>query len=129
MPCGGWCPEGRLAEDGCIASTYPLQVLRGGDYAQRTRRNVADSDATLVIYFDKLEGGTEMTAAFCAQLCKPVLLIDASALPFSTGVQRLLDFTRRHQVHTLNVAGPRASKQPAAYPYTKALLARYLECY
>ena len=25
VPCGGWCPKGRLAEDGPIADRYPLK--------------------------------------------------------------------------------------------------------
>ena len=25
IPCGGWCPAGRLAEDGFIDPRYPLQ--------------------------------------------------------------------------------------------------------
>ena len=24
IPCGGWCPKGRLAEDGTIPARYPL---------------------------------------------------------------------------------------------------------
>lgn len=24
IPCGGWCPEGRLAEDGVLDAKYPL---------------------------------------------------------------------------------------------------------
>ena len=62
-PCGGWCPEGRMADDGIIADKYPLQELAGAGYRQRTRQNVADSDATLIIYFDFIapKRGTELT--------------------------------------------------------------------
>ena len=37
-PCGGWCPEGRLAEDGVIPDIYPLQVLEGSGYRKRTKK-------------------------------------------------------------------------------------------
>ena len=127
VSCGGWCPEGRLAEDGVIDSHYPLKELSGGDYIERTRRNVLDSDATVVIYFDKPQGGTELTIDFCKQADKPFLLIDASVARFPTVVDELFDFTRQHQPQILNIAGPRASKQSAAYAYTKALLTCYLE--
>ena len=127
VSCGGWCPAGRLAEDGTIDSRYPLKELAGGDYIQRTQRNVMDSDATVVIYFDLLEGGSELTVEFCNQAHKPVLLIDANAEQFSVVVDRVLDFIRSHQPRRLNIAGPRASKQSAAYAYTKALLTCCLE--
>ena len=32
VDCGGWCPGGRLAEDGIIPAHYPLQDLRGAGY-------------------------------------------------------------------------------------------------
>ncbi len=127
IPCGGWCPEGRLAEDGVIDSHYPLEELAGGDYIRRTMRNVSDSDVTVVIYFDQLEGGTELTVEFCNQENKPFLTIDANAVQFSSAVDEILGFTRRVQPETLNIAGPRASKQPYAYAYTKALLTDYLQ--
>jgi len=52
-PCGGWCPVGRKAEDGVIAPRYPLVELPGRGYLPRTRRNVLDSDATLVVTFGR----------------------------------------------------------------------------
>lgn len=125
--CGGWCPQDRLAEDGTIASRYPLKELAGGDYAERTRRNVVDSDATVVIYFGYLEGGTKLTVEFCEQAHKPLLLIDASSEQFSSAIDKMLQFTEEYRIKTLNIAGPRASKQPDAYAYTKALLTTYLE--
>ena len=127
VSCGGWCPEGRLAEDGTIARHYPLKELAGGDYIQRTLRNVLDSDATIVIYFDRLEGGTELTVEFCNQKAKPILMIDANTIQFSSAVNEMLDFTNQHRLKILNIAGPRASKQSDAYAYTKALLTDYLQ--
>jgi hypothetical protein len=49
LPCGGWCPRGRRAEDGPIDPGYPLRETPGDDYAERTEWNVRDSDATLVL--------------------------------------------------------------------------------
>jgi len=46
FPCGGWCPEGRMAEDGVIPVHYPLAELAGGGYEERTLANVLDSDGT-----------------------------------------------------------------------------------
>ena len=49
FPCGGWCPEGRKAEDGPIPDRYPLRELPGAGYRDRTIRNVRDSDATVIL--------------------------------------------------------------------------------
>ena len=49
LPIGGWCPKGRLAEDGVIPLRYPLQETPSQQYAQRTRWNVRDADGTLIL--------------------------------------------------------------------------------
>jgi hypothetical protein len=42
IPCGGWCPRGRTAEDGTIPDRYPLTETPSGGYCQRTQWNVRD---------------------------------------------------------------------------------------
>ncbi|MEM1442023.1 MAG: putative molybdenum carrier protein, partial [Verrucomicrobiota bacterium] len=60
--CGGWCPAGRLAEDGAIESHFPLQETPSAEYSQRTEWNVRDSDGTVLLTRSpKLEGGTKLT--------------------------------------------------------------------
>lgn len=124
--CGGWCPEGRLAEDGAIPARYPLRELPGGGYRARTRHNVRDSDATLIVTFGAPTGGTAATLDDCRALGRPVLVIDAQTLDPDTAVMRLRAFLARHAVAVLNVAGPRASGHPDAYTYARALLERLL---
>jgi len=34
LPCGGWCPKGRRAEDGPIDARYPLQESRSPAFIQ-----------------------------------------------------------------------------------------------
>ena len=125
--CGGWCPAGRNAEDGVIDSRYPLTPLESRDYAARTRRNVEDSDATLIIYFAEPEGGTALTIACCRQLGRPCLLIDATRSNEQAAAAEVLEFVQSRGITCLNVAGPRASKQPAAYRYARAVIGRLLD--
>ena len=110
VPCGGWCPEGRKAEDGPIPARYPLQELCGASYIQRTRKNVEDSDATLIILFGRATGGTARTIEFCKQLRKPHLIIDAGATPIEEAARQVVEFVQGRGVRRLNVAGPRAQE-------------------
>ncbi len=125
LDCGGWCPEGRLAEDGPIPERYPVQVLPGGDYCARTLANVVSSDGTLMVYFESLAGRTELTLRFCLEFGKPYL-VDASEVPPPQGAQALARFVAKHRIQVLNVAGPRASAWPE-YAYTCALLSAWLQ--
>jgi hypothetical protein len=126
IACGGWCPEERRAEDGPIPARYPQRELPGGGYRARTRRNVRDSDATLIVTFGRPRGGTAATLHDCRALGRPVLVVDGEALDPDTAAGRLRDFLARHAVGVLNVAGPRASGHAGAYAYTLALLDRLL---
>jgi hypothetical protein len=118
VPCGGWCPAGRSAEDGVIPQRYPLTPLTKGGYAERTRQNVQDSDGTVIIAFGHpLKGGTETTRLAALELGRPILIVDASSEKEASA--KIAQFVRSHDIHILNVAGPRASEEPAigAYVY------------
>lgn len=126
IDCGGTCPIGRKAEDGIISVIYPMTELTSHVYTDRTRQNVIDSDATLILHFGQLEGGTAFTRQCCVAEDKPYLVIDAAEDDQSAAVQCILDFIERHKVRVLNVAGPRASKVPRAHATTKQLLTTIL---
>jgi hypothetical protein len=117
FPCGGWCPAGRLAEDGTIAECYPMAVLPGAGYEERTLQNVLHSDATAILHPGHLEGGTRLTAEHCARHGKPRLVIDASARAPDAAAREIAAFVEREGVSVLNIAGPRASKWPRARDY------------
>lgn len=112
FPCGGWCPAGRKAEDGPIPAKYPVEELFGAGYEQRTRRNVLDSDGTLILYFEELSGRTLKTFRYCEHLRKPVLKVNVAETTVDQAATQVADFVRREQIGCLNVAGPRESRAP-----------------
>ena len=126
FPCAGWCPRGRLAEDGKIPAHYPLTELVSRSYPVRTEKNVTDSDGTVVIHFGELEGGTQLTVEFCRQHRKPTLVINGSKRPVSNAAQQMRDFVNLHGIERINIAGPRASKEPNAHAYTKEAIEHLL---
>src|ERR671915_1058228 len=67
FPCGGWCPPGRLAEDGQIPERYPLIELKEGGYSQRTLRNVVESDGTAILYFSQIEAEQRRHSCFASK--------------------------------------------------------------
>lgn len=127
FPCGGWCPPGRLSEDGRIAARYPLTELSEGGYRDRTLRNLLDSDGTVLIYFGEIEGGTEATLRFCIRHRKPYKLLDAELVDPQRAAAVLAEFVEERRIRALNVAGPRASKAPEAEGYARAVVAGLLD--
>ena len=156
IPCGGWCPAGRLDEFGKVPEHYPLQELKerrsplarrtiakaadrpsGGrdigtpwsqrdSFTDRTFQNVIDSDGTVIIYDRQLGGGTEETVRFCRELNRPHQLINASSVRPDQAADMVRDLVTKHNIKVLNVAGPRQSEWPAGYDYATQTLERFL---
>ena len=122
IDCGGWCPEGREAEDGVIPEKYPLVEVPGGSYKHRTLQNIMGSDGTVIIYFGDLEGGTEETTFYCMKKGMPYKLIDLKEVDLERAKKLVAEFIEAREIETLNVAGPRASRVEKAYDYTFGLL-------
>ena len=112
--CGGWCLRGRIAEDGVIASAYPLRETETADYAERTRLNVRDSGATLVLARGRPSGGTALTLDFARRLGRPSLVVDLGSADGGEPA-RATAWIEAEGVATLNVAGPRESTAPGIY--------------
>jgi hypothetical protein len=124
LPCGGWCPKGRKAEDGPIAPCYPLRETPSDDYAQRTEWNVRDSDGTLVLTVGPPTEGTAFTVAVAARLKKPCLVVDLAEPMQADSVRSWL---ARHRIKALNVAGPRESKSPGIYQKARTALEKIFQ--
>jgi len=113
---GGWCPPGGWAEDLTdppgLLRRYPLlRETPDEDVSVRTRWNVRDSDATLVLTCTDLSvsRGSRLTVEVASQLGRPCLVTGADD---ASGVAAWLASLGPI---ALNVAGPRESEDPGLY--------------
>jgi hypothetical protein len=119
---GGWCPRGRLAEDGAIPPIYRLCETDSVEYDERTEKNVLDSDATLIVAREKeLSGGTAFTKTCAGQRGRPLLVV-CERDGLSPGAAALSKFLKQNKVRTLNVAGPRESQARGLGKFVRELL-------
>ncbi len=124
IPHGGWCPKGRLAEDGPIPEQYNLQEMVSESYSARTKANVEAADLTLIFSHGPLTGGSLLTQQFAEELGKPCAHIDLLEHPdiFQCleekfpGIGKII----------LNVAGPRVSNDPEIYAAVYAAMVQLL---
>ena len=119
IPCGGWCPAGRRAEDGVLDKKYPLQETESYRYDVRTRLNIDDSDGTLIISPTPLTSGTALTRNFARKTDKPLLIISPKAL---FDAELIEPWLKEYRIAILNIAGPRESGQPGIYQQTTEIL-------
>ena len=116
---GGWCPQGRIAEDGAIPSHYLLVETRSADYRERTELNVKDADVTIIFTRDgNVTGGSRLTGSFCRQHGKLCLVLDAfHHLPYT-----LKAFLLDTKPEVINIAGNRESKAPGIQDTVRRVL-------
>ncbi len=100
---GGTAPLGYWTENGSepeLGKEFGL-VEGSAGYIYRTRKNVQDSDATL-LFGDLTSPGSRMTIDFCKEYQKPYL-----ENPTYT---QIIEFVEGNDYQVLNIAGNRKSK-------------------
>ena len=118
IPHGGWIPKGRKAEDGMLPDKYQLQEMSTASYPKRTEQNVLDSDGTLIVSHGKLNGGSALTGKLAEKHKRPHIHLDMNKLSVNEAVDALRVWIGNNEIMILNVAGPRASKDPDIYNET-----------
>ena len=136
IPHGGWCPKGRIAEDGVIPERYELEECGSKSYVRRTELNVKDSDATVIFTPGAPTGGSKKTAEFADKHGKPCLIVDTLGERASL-VEQIVTWLREVSLnqHTesylfpvedpglvLNVAGSRGSKAPLLQGFVQEVM-------
>ena len=130
---GGWAPKGWRSEDGAIPPIYRAKMREHAstNYLGRTRRNVLDSNATLIIVTSyPLNGGTLKTRIFCQEAARPHFVVALGEAGAVEKVRTWLGqfFAAEHpSPFVLNVAGPRKSKSGGIQKRTRRFLTEVLQ--
>ncbi len=125
LECGGWCPPGRQCETGRIPEKYPLKEVETVDYNERTRRNVLEADATLVITSGgRMEPGTRLTLEWARSHNRPCFHLDLKDPdePERALLSEAKIWLESIAIKVLNVAGNRESTVPGIGRITVLIL-------
>jgi hypothetical protein len=129
IPHGGWVPKGGRAENGKLSSKYQLTEMSTPSYPKRTEKNILDSDGTLIISHGRLAGGSALTRKLAKKHGRPWVHVDLDKGSLSDAAGIVRAWIEQNDIEILNVAGPRASKDPSIYNSTVKILQDALEGY
>jgi hypothetical protein len=127
---GGWCPPGRICENGIIPSYFDLSetpvecdpTAPDIPRSQRTFWNIRDSDGAL-IFSDgtKLQSdrGTKLAIETSKKLGKPYFVIDLNA---EIDLNKVKEWMRKFEIEILSVGGPSENTSPGVYQKAYQLL-------
>jgi len=119
IACGGYCPKGRKTEDGVLSYRYPLIETNNTQYPVRTRRNIMDSDGTIILHPDKMDAGTLLAQRLCKEVHKPLWIQN---LNFPIDKKEFIYWLVLNKIQVLNFAGPRESFSPGIYIKAKSFM-------
>ena len=123
---GGYCPAGRLSEEGAIPSKYELIEMGSDKYHFRTEKNVKESCATIIFTKGPLSRGSKLTKDYCMRHRKPCLHLDFN-YEKENKQELFRDFIDNHQVKVINIAGQRKSSAKSIYKLTYDFLSEQLK--
>lgn len=126
IPYSGYVPKGRRAEDGPIPDKYQVIELDTFDYPTRTKRNIAESDCTLLFTTLGLTGGSLLTHKLASELGKPILRIDLDKMGDYVAAVRIVEWLKEQKVAVVNIAGSRESKKPGVALRVASILRKVL---
>jgi len=111
IPSWGWCPKGRLAEDGLVPSSYGLQETPTESYSERTQWNVRDSDGHLVLTWGDPQEGTKVGVDYAVLTNKPLYIVNMEQIS-EDEFHNVHEWLRVNSISTLCIGGPRESLRP-----------------
>jgi hypothetical protein len=127
IPTGGTAPKGWLTEQGPqrqLLRRYGLVECTATGYPPRTKANVIDSDATLIIGPYRT-GGSALTAKIANDCNKPMFHVSYAGQDVASMDEQIGEFRywlERFKIRTLNVAGNRESQTPGLQEFTREFL-------
>jgi hypothetical protein len=122
IPHGGSLPLGRKTEAGRLPEKYQLRELTTSSYPKRTEQNVIDSDGTLIMSHGPLDSGSEYTIEMAERHNKPWVHVDTKSTSDEAAMVLIQSWLDRNEIKVLNVAGPRASRNPQIYAIARRIL-------
>jgi len=88
----------------------------------RTKKNILESDGTLIFSHGKLTGGSAFTRKIANQNSKPYIHVDLNKIEVLTASTEINTWIVNNNIKILNVAGSRASKDPTIHEKVKGVL-------
>lgn len=140
---GGWCPPGRICENGIIPSQFKLlETPKECDdstpdipRSQRTIWNVRDSDSSLIFWIKEVAelhngprikfragAGTKLALETAKRFGKPYLIV----YPESVDLTLIQRWIQENEIEVLGVGGPSEGSCPGIYDQTYSIMSRIL---
>lgn len=122
IPAGGWIPRGRRNEDGRLPERYALQETVSLGYQEALRKNVTESDGTLVISRGVSTAMIARAVKMALKQEKQFLHVDLSQYALFEAASLTSSWLFQQQISTVYITGPVASEDNRIYQNTRKLL-------
>jgi hypothetical protein len=91
--------------------------------------NVLDSDGTLLLSYGDVDGEPAVTQGYSRKHRRPCFHVDLTGVALMQAVEMIGSWIDAREIQTLNVEGPRASRDPEIYERVRSLLRAVMNRY
>ena len=112
---GGWIPKGGIAGISPLSNKYHLLEMRTNSYQASIKKNILESDGTLIFTRGVPEPEMKYSRMIALQRKKHFLLICLNKTFTYDAASLILSWIRQQNIATLNVSGPKASEDEKMY--------------
>ena len=119
---GGWTSRGRRNEDGQLSEIYQLVETPSLGFHEALRKNVSESDGTLVISRGMRTLQTSEAVRTALELERQLLHIDLSQYALFEAASLTSSWMSQQHVKIAHVTGPLSSEDNLIYDQTRKLL-------
>jgi hypothetical protein len=125
---GGFIPKGFLTEDGPMPQLKSLGLVEMPTtaYPPRTKKNIEESDITIIFSFVK-SAGSDLTIKTCKSLNRPYLVITSPDQHNS--IELIMDFIYKNDANIINIAGNRESKSNGIQLFVFNVMSEVIEIF
>jgi Circularly permutated YpsA SLOG family len=103
---GGWTPKGSLDTDATIADKYHLLEMPTTNPAENLKKNIRESDGTLILFHGRLSRDTEHALRTTRRYTTPVLYLDLNSTSAFNAASLINDWIIDNDLGILHVTGP-----------------------
>jgi hypothetical protein len=109
LPHEGWCYKGRMSDDGVLNARYNVKDIDTPSYFDRLKRNIVDSEGTVVLSHGQLVVGTKAAKDLAEKYGKPFLNINLSKHPLNHAIALIRKWLAKHDIDTIYFTGTKTS--------------------
>jgi len=110
IPHEGWCYRNRKTDGGVLPERYNVREIKNPSYFERLKKNIIDSDGTVVLTYGQLAVGSKAVKDLADKHNKPLLDVNLGKHSLNHIVSLIREWMTNHEIDTIYFTGSKTGR-------------------